>query len=115
VVRANNAHGTAIADLATLLLTPADDNCFAGNQYGTSSPTAIEQVMPCDGTSVGSADSAPIAPNAFLDASVAVTGASYRDTPVPPTQTQMPRARTAAAQPAGAPRTVDLDSITRPN
>ena len=115
VVRANNAHGTAVADLATLLLTPTDGNCFAGNQYGTSSPPAIEQVMPCDGTSVGSADAGAIAPNAFLDASVAVTGASYRDTPVPPKQALMPRARTAAARPAGAPRTVDLDSITRPN
>src|SRR5262249_2202347 len=47
VVRGNNVHGTRFADLATVLVTPADGNCFARNQYGTSAPRHIEALMPC--------------------------------------------------------------------
>jgi plastocyanin len=115
VVRGNNVHGTRIADLATALVTPADANCFADNQYGTSAPLEIEQVMPCDGPSVGDPNAGALPVDEFFDTAGKPEGSNYQVTPVPPAQRSMPRARTAAAQPAGAPSKVDLDSITRPD
>jgi plastocyanin len=115
VVRGNNAHGTRFADLATALLTPADGNCFADNEYGTSAPFDIEQVMPCDGPSVGDPDAGALPVDEFFGTAGKPAGSNYQASPVPAGQESMPRARTAPARPAGAPRTVDLDSITRPN
>jgi plastocyanin len=114
VVRGNNVHGTRLADLATVLLTPDDGNCFADNQYGTSAPVDIEQVMPCAGPSVGDPNAGALDVGQFLDTAGRLAGSNYQASPVPRDQQTMPRARTAAARPAGAPPKVDLDSITRP-
>jgi plastocyanin len=114
VVRDNNVHGTRLADLAAALVTPADGNCFADNQYGTSAPVDIEQVMPCDGPSIGDPDAGALDVGQFFDTAGNLVGSDYQLTPVPPAQRSMPRARTAAARPPGAPPNVDIDSITRP-
>jgi hypothetical protein len=114
VVRGNNVHGTRLADLATALVTPADGNCFADNQYGTSAPLDIEQVMPCNGPSVGDPNAGALDVGRFFDTAGKLAGSNYQVSPVPGDQPTMPRARTVAARPAGAPPKVDLDSITRP-
>ena len=114
VVLGNNVHGTQVADLATALVTPADRNCFADNQYGTSAPKNIEQVMPCTGASVGDPNDGALPVDKFYDTSQNPPGRDYRDTPVPPAQRQMPSASTAKVRPAGAPRKVDVATITRP-
>lgn len=114
VVRGNNVHGSSLADLATVLVTPADHNCFADNQHGTSAPANIEQVMPCEGVSVGDPNEGALAVDQFLDTAKNPPGRNYKDTPVPEQQQNMAKASAAKAQTAGAPPTVDVDSITRP-
>ena len=114
VVRGNNVHGSSLADLATVLVTPADHNCFADNQYGTSAPTNIEQVMPCEGASAGDPNKGALAVDQFLDTAKNPPGRNYKDTPVPERQPNMAKASAAKARPAGTPPTVDVDSITRP-
>src|SRR5205823_1854603 len=106
-----NVHGTQLADLATALTVPADRNCFADNQYGTSAPRNIEQLMPCTGTSAGDVNEGAIPLDRFFDTSKNLQGRAYRDTPVPATQPRMPRARTAPARPAAPPTRVDVSRI----
>ncbi len=114
VVRGNNVHGSSLADLATVLITPDDRNCFADNQYGTSAPVDIEQVMPCEGASVGDPNNGALPVDQFLDTAKNPPGRNYKVTPVPPKQQNMAKASTAKAQPAGAPPKIDVDSIARP-
>ena len=49
----NVVEGSGLADLASVLPTPTDGNCFSGNTFSTSAPANIEQVMPCDGAGTG--------------------------------------------------------------
>jgi hypothetical protein len=91
------------------------ENCVAGNEATVYSPADLETVAPCGG------------PFAAYDAEtgefLAIVEADkppsldYEDTPLPdvPDQENMPDAETAPAEPAGAPREVDLASITTPD
>jgi plastocyanin len=115
VVRGNNTHGASLADLATVLLSPDDHNCFADNEYGKSAPADIEQVMPCEGASTGDPNNGALPVERFLDTSNNPGGRDYKGTPLPPNQPNMAKATTAKASPAGAPPAVDLASITRPS
>ena len=115
VVRGNDAHGTRVADLATALLTPADEDCFATNQYGTSAPRDIEALMPCTGASTGDVDDNALPIATFFDAAQLAPGRNYRDTPIPSAQPNMPRARSATARPAGVPPRIDVTAIARPS
>ena len=115
VVRGNNTHGASLADLATVLVTPDDHNCFADNQFGTSAPANIEQVMPCEGAGAGDPNDGALPVDQFLDIAKNPAGRNYKDTPVPEKQRNMAKATTSKAKPAGAPPPVDVDSITRPS
>ena len=108
-------HGSSLADLATVLVAPSDHNCFADNQYGTSAPTNIEQVMPCEGASAGDPNDGALPVDQFLDTAKNPSGRNYKDTPVPAKQQNLAKASKAKAQPAGAPPPVDVDAITRPS
>ena len=92
VVRGNNTHGASLADLATVLVTPDDRNCFADNEYGTSAPANIEQVMPCEGAGAGDPNDGALPIGRFLDTSNNPAGRDYKDTPVPPKQRNMANA-----------------------
>jgi plastocyanin len=115
VVRGNNVHGTRVADLATALLKPADGNCFAANDYGTSAPRDIEALMPCSGSGTGDVNDNALGIATFFDAAALAPGRNYRDTPIPADQPNMPRARSATARPAGVPPRVDVAAIARPS
>jgi plastocyanin len=111
----NNVHGSSLADLAVVLATPADGNCFADNDYGTSAPADLQQLMPCDGVGTGDPNAGALPLTTFLDTSKNPKGRNYKKTPVPGRQQNMPKPKTAAAVPAGAPPALDLDAITRPS
>ncbi len=115
VVRGNNVHGSSLTDIAALLVTPDDRNCFADNDYGTSAPTNIEQVMPCAGPSVGDPGAGALAIDRFFETEKNPAGRDYENTPVPSKHRNMANPAKARAKPAGAPPAVDLDSITRPS
>jgi hypothetical protein len=103
-VRDNVTEGNRF-DLASLATVddPADagGNCFAGNAYATSTPPAIEQLLPCD---------APASPDYAADLATfsAVLlaeqppSADYKVVPLPERTDlpEMPKARSAKPRPA---------------
>ncbi len=108
-------HGSGLADLAALLPTADDRNCFAGNTFVTSAPENLEQLKPCGGAAgTGDLTAGALDIAKFLDLSGNPPGRLYRKTPVPPKQRNLAKATTAKARPVGAPVTVDLDRITVP-
>ena len=111
----NVVQGSGLADLAAVLPTADDGNCFAGNTFGTSAPANLEQAKPCGGAE-GNGDLATGALDIakFLDLSTNPPGRPYQKTPVPRKQRNLAKAATARARPAGAPITVDVDRITVP-
>jgi hypothetical protein len=114
-VTENVVERSSVADLAVILPTPTDGNCFAGNTFSTSAPTSIEQVMPCTGAGAGDLASGALDIGQFLDTSKNPKGRSYKETPVPKRQKNMPRASSAKARPASEPPTVDLATIEVPS
>ncbi len=85
-------------------------NCFVGNDFSSSWPESIEQVMACDGTPT------PLAANPPPSAP-APPGADYRTLPPPPDQLPMPTGLSLTAR-GGAgtvPPTVDIAAIKVPN
>ncbi|MCZ7527308.1 MAG: right-handed parallel beta-helix repeat-containing protein [Acidimicrobiia bacterium] len=114
-VRDNVVRGSGMADLAIALFSPDDGNCFAGNDFGTSAPANLEQLMPCEGA--GSGD--PEAGAADVEAVLGAThpkGKPWQESPIPPDQPNMPDAATAEPRPAtDVPMRVDLASITVPD
>ena len=114
VVRGNNVHGSSVADLAVILATPADGNCFADNQFGTTAPKNLEQLMPCGGVGTGDPNDGALTIAQFLDTSNHPEGRDFKSTPVPARQPNLMQAKSAKARPAGAPPMVDLATITRP-
>jgi plastocyanin len=111
----NVVQESGLVDLAVVLPTVDDRNCFSGNTVGATAPTNLEQLKPCGGAagsgdlSVGALDIGK-----FLDTSANPAGKSYQVTPVPPRQRNLAKAATARARPAGAPVQVDLARITVP-
>ncbi len=110
----NVVEGSGLADLATVLPSPTDGNCFSGNTFSTSAPANLEQVMPCDGAGTGDLATGAIDIGGFLDTSKNPEGRPYEKTPVPAKQRVMPNAATAKARPAGVPVAVDLAAIAVP-
>jgi Right handed beta helix region len=83
-------------------------NCFDKNRFASSTPSAIEKALPCDGND-HSVETSPItlqSPPGDVD---------YRNVTKPEIQASMPNAIAAAALPAvGLPVIVDMDSIKLP-
>jgi plastocyanin len=112
----NVVRGSGLADLAVVLPSAGDGNCFAGNTATTTAPAALQALAPCGApatadvsTALGQLDVAQ-----FLDTSDNPKGVSYRRTPVPSKQAVMPNARKARAEPAGAPTVPALTSLQVP-
>ena len=120
-VEGNSVSDSGAADLA--LVTSLDDakdvggNCFSNNQFATSLPASLEDLVPCTGaaspdfkTDLGRFAELLIAtkpgPNDYTKVAL----------PEPPSLPNMPDAQHAAAQPAGrgVPMKVDLASIVVP-
>lgn len=102
-VRGNVVRRSGLADLA-LGAPSAGGDCFAGNDASTSSPPAIELLLPCSGPRLGwGGDPAPTvtALIRFLDA---IDGAfprgDWRTQPTPPDQPGMARPGAAPPFPA---------------
>jgi plastocyanin len=110
----NVVTGSSIADIAAVLPTIDDHNCFSGNTFGTSAPANIEQVKPCTGAGTEDLAAGALDIGGFLDTSKNPKGRSYKETPLPKRQRNMPRAASANARPAGAPAPVDLAAIQVP-
>ena len=111
----NMVRNSGVADLASVLPTADDRNCFSGNTYTTSAPANIEQVKPCGGaTGTGDLATGALDIGKFLDTSKNPKGVPYQKTPIPRRQRNLPRASRARARPAGAPVAVDLATITVP-
>ncbi len=88
----NVVTGSSIADIAALLPTIDDHNCFSGNTFGTSAPANIEQAKPCAGAGTGDLATGALDIGGFLDTSKNPKGRSYKETPAPKRQRTMPRA-----------------------
>jgi hypothetical protein len=106
-VRGNVLDGNGVDLVDATGATPA--NCFEGNVFATSSPSGIEEALPCPaGGSTAAAVGAP----------VPVVGPPAPDPDAiaaPPAQPQMPGATTAPARPPTArPPSVDVASIRVP-
>ena len=110
----NVVQGSGIADLALILPTADDRNCFHGNTHATSAPANLEQVKPCSGTGTGDLTTGALDIGKFLDIVNNPPGLPYEKTPIAPRQRTMPRASTAPARPAAEPVRVDLESIVVP-
>jgi plastocyanin len=110
----NVVERSGMLDLGVVLSDAADQNCFSGNTFSTSAPADIEQVMPCDATGTGDFATGAVDIQQFLDTSKNAKGVAYKESPAPKRQTNMPRASTARARPAGAPSAIDLAAIVVP-
>ena len=103
-VRGNVVRASGRADLA-LGAPAAGGDCFAGNDYATSAPPAIELLKGCGSplASIGGGDFAPTVNlgTRFLDAlDGAFPHGDWRSQPVPPDQPPMPNAAAAPPHPA---------------
>ncbi len=110
----NVVQGSGLVDLALILPTADDRNCFHGNTHATSAPANLEQVKPCSGTGTGDLTTGALDIGKFLDVVHNPPGRPYGQTPIPARQRTMRRASTARARPAGLPIAVDVASITEP-
>lgn len=112
-ITGNVVQKSGLVDLAAVLPSPDDGDCFADNSFTSSAPTDIETAMPCSGAS-GDLSAGTLDIAKFLDTSHNPKGLPYGKTPVPRKQQNMPRAAKASARPAGAPPAVDLATIQVP-
>lgn len=118
----NVVSGSGLADIASATI-PADaasikalDNCFSGNEHESSSPTDVEKLAPCEGTGADGDFAA-----GAIDITVLLTDKpatpskdSYRKTPIPEDQENMPDALTKKAEKFTAPAKPDVDAIKVP-
>jgi len=114
IVRENNISGSTY-DLLLLVDNPdegADGNCFEGNTFDTSLPADLETTAACG------ADPVPLGAQLVIGSLPAPgTGVDYQTMAEPPSQTNMPDALTAPADPADVLPEVDnfdLAKITTP-
>jgi hypothetical protein len=111
----NRVEGNALADNGVDLAWAAPTgskpagNCFTGNTFTSSQPSAIEKVLPCDGSAPAAGASVP------FRSPTAPPGADFRTLPAPPTQPSMPDPNAPAALPVKVAPTIDLASITVPD
>jgi parallel beta-helix repeat protein len=105
VVRDNVLDGNDVDLVDAVAVLPA--NCFAGNTYATSSPSDIEQVLPCPGAATLPPQGAPL--------TVVGPPAPVDPIPAPLPQPTMPDAATDPPDPpTGRPLSVDLAVIPLP-
>ncbi|MTA14285.1 MAG: hypothetical protein F2534_16920 [Actinobacteria bacterium] len=95
-------------------------NCFSGNTFGTTAPTDLERLAPCDGAVAGSGWDVGVlnVVEWLVEAETRPPAQPYETapTPEPGPQENMPDAATAPASPAtNVPFAVDLDAITVPS
>jgi hypothetical protein len=86
----------------------AVENCFAGNEFETSAPDKIEQLMPCDQAAAAPLLLTPV------DLPDAPPDVDYQSLPEPPDQPTMPDPTSMPSGPAGAPTVPALDAIQVP-
>ncbi len=122
VVRDNVVTGSGEADLVVASVgtdLSTLGNCFAGNEFETSAPTAIETLAPCDGEGSGDWTQGDyniarwLAEEAELPPEV-----PWQEAPLPELgpHENMTDPATAQARPAtDVPMTIDLDAITTPD
>jgi hypothetical protein len=85
------------------------DNCFSGNEFATSLPADIEQVLPCG------APAGPVVP-ASLNQPEPPPDVDYRTVVAPGPQPTMPAdVEVVPSSPARAPDFPDLDDIVVPS
>ena len=123
-VEGNDVSGSKVADLAvgTVDLTESGQttdklgNCFSDNVFTTSQPAQIEQLAPCNGEPTATDWNASALDLIGLMGSPAPKppADSYKATPEPPEQENMPKATTAKPVKFTKPMTVDLASIKLP-
>jgi hypothetical protein len=112
----NVVSGSGHGDLAIVFSNSKQGNCFAGNTFTTSSPLDIEQRLPCVGEPNPDLGPGAVDPGQLLDRDER-KGVPYAQQPVPPRQTNMPDAESAAAVPATpdvVPMKIDIDAIEVP-
>lgn len=114
-VTENVVEGSGMVDLGVVLSDAADGNCFSGNTFSTSAPANIEQVMPCDATGTGDFATGAVDIAQFLDTTGNAKGGTYKSSPIPKRQANLPRASKAKVRPAGAPVPVDLAAVQAPS
>ena len=103
----NVVETSGIADLAVATAdlfgtgetTETLGNCFADNTFTTSAPTNVEALAPCEGTGAGDWTAGALDLLAlFGQPATAPPDDTYRTTPEPPEQENMPDARTKPAE-----------------
>ncbi len=120
----NVIEASGVADLAvsTIDLAATGDttdtlgNCFSGNTFSTSAPTDLELLAPCEGEGNGGDWNAGALDliGLFTEPADAPADDTYRTSPEPPAQENMPDATTAAAERFTGPVKPDLASIAVP-
>lgn len=116
----NVVSDSRIADIGLGSLQPdlaALGNCFSGNTVTSTAPLDLQKLAPCQGEPSATDWSAGGLDLIALIAAVHPPSVDYETapTPKPPPQPNMPKAGTAAAQPAtNVPFAVDLDAIELP-
>jgi hypothetical protein len=119
----NEVSGSGIADLGVGTIDPLGTgqstetlgNCFAGNGFSSSAPASIEVLAPCGETgsgdwNAGALDLAGI----FLNTPEKPSADSYKSTPEPAAQDNMPDARTKPAERFTGPVVPNLGAIVVP-
>ncbi|MCP4435763.1 MAG: hypothetical protein GY812_09755 [Actinomycetia bacterium] len=119
VVEASGAVDIAVSTvdlLGTGETTDTLGNCFSGNTFSTTAPNNLEALAPCEGEgSGGSWDDGALDLLGLLgNPAEAPPKDSYKTTPVPPEQDNMPDATTQAPEKFEGPTKPDIDSITVP-
>jgi Right handed beta helix region len=119
VVRDNELSNNGYDLVSVTSIADASDgggNCFAGNEYTTSAPPAIEVVLPCDSDAQGFVADIALLSSIFLTEKPPSVDYKEVDLPAPPALPNFPRARTAKARPATREPsiTIDLDALRVP-
>ena len=119
----NVVEGSGVADLAVGTLdvfgtgetTDNLGNCFSDNTFGTSAPQNVESLAPCDATGTGdwSAGALDLV-GVFLDVPAQPPADTWKTTPVPPDQRNMPGSATAQPRRFRGPTKPDLAAIQVP-
>ena len=98
----NAVSGSGLYDLALVALPDAGANCFSGNEFASSTPSALEAALPCDTVGTGDVTTGALDLAVYL-ALEAPPSPGPRPSTVP-SQPELPNARSRPATPA-----VDLD------
>jgi plastocyanin len=114
-VRGNVVRDSRLADLAFGSLDGSEGlgNCFAGNEFTTSAPTAIEDKAPCGAPATGDWTEGALDLGALIAGDRPPPG-DYRTQPVPPAQEGMDDPEGAPFGPFTGPDPVDVEAIAVP-